>query len=119
MNRRVLIFPSALAVLAIAACNDSNEMQPPDVVACEATILSFLQSGTTLLATGQFDGGQPIISLGQTITLPATDYTSTSATFDLTGVPPGTYTVKLDVSCDEHTAKGPIDGSKVPSVTIH
>jgi hypothetical protein len=117
MKRRVPSLTFAVAVVAFAACNEGPGS--PDPVFCEAIISSALQSGATLVATGNFSGGQPIVSLGQTITIPASNYTESSASFDLTGVPPGTYNVTWSVSCDENAGKGPIDGSKVKSITIH
>jgi len=116
MNRRFQLFSLALAVAAMTACNESGGTSDP--VFCELTVSSVLQSGADLVATGVFTGGQPIITLGSTV-IAATNYTNSTATFDLTGVTPGTYTVKWSVSCDDSNTTGAVDGSKVKSITIH
>ena len=117
MNHRIPLCTAAAAAIAAAACS-KEATGSSEPVFCEATVDNLLQSGTDLVATGTFDGGQPIISLGQTVVLQATNYTGSTATFDLTGVPPGTYSVKLDVSCDQGSSRGTVK-TNVASITIH
>jgi len=79
---------------------------------CSETIDKVTQSRNTLTATGDFNtGGQPILTLqkgtsSQVITSSGHDLTT--ATFDITGIPPGVYTATWDLSCDG-----------IPDVTSH
>jgi len=103
------------AALSLAACNDSNTTE------CGGSVSGALQDGTELHVGGQFNNGQPVLTLtksGSPHILVASDYNNSGATFDLTGLAPGIYTATWEISCNEGGLKS-LDGSKVPTVTVN
>jgi hypothetical protein len=113
-SRHSWIVAVAVSAVALAACSDNSVNNLPK---CAAFIDSAAQQGAELVVQGEFIGGQPVINLGSTITLIADNYDNNSATFDLSHVPAGTYSVSVDISCDDPTAK-PTKGTAVKSITI-
>lgn len=115
--RSLLATLASAAVLTLAGCSESATMAEN----CGGSVASAAVDGSTLTAAGTFNNGQPIVELSMGDAhhdYPATDYNNTSATFDLTGLPAGTYTVSWLISCNEG-GEQTLNGSKVTSITIH
>jgi hypothetical protein len=91
-----------LALAVVASADVCGKAEEPS--GCFGDVKSLGQVGTTLVANGTFKEGQPILTLtgnGRTETIAANDYNSATAFFNIVGIPTGTYTVSLDMSCDK------------------
>ena len=87
------------AALAGMSCHSDDTLAG----GCSGSVASETQQGNTINATGSFKGGQPIMRLtqnGVNRQIPAGNYNNGSASFDITGVAKGTYTVTWILSCD-------------------
>lgn len=105
------------AAAGLIGCGSETTLSDPD---CGGSVTSASVQGKTVSAAGSFKGGQPIIvfSMGGTNHVyPASDYGTSSATFDVTGLPAGMYSVTWEISCDNGGEQN-LNGSKVTSLTI-
>ena len=114
MRTRLLMIPAALALAALSvSCSGSDSTVSGG---CSGKVTSESQSGKTVTINGNFASGQPIMELSQNgnriATEVAVNYTSGQATFDVTGLATGTYTVQWVISCFNE------DGEVVMSSTI-
>lgn len=99
------------AALLVSGCDSE------DTVAggCSGSVSTATQQGTTVNVTGHFSGGQPIMRLTQNGVdqqYPANNYDNGTASFNVSSVAKGTYTVTWILSCDN------ADGEVVMTSTI-
>jgi hypothetical protein len=93
--RHLLLLGAALGVIS---CSEDNLPG-----GCSGNVATETQQGNAINATGSFKGGQPIMRLtqnGANQQYVAGNYDNGTASFDITGVAKGTYTVTWILSCD-------------------
>lgn len=104
----------ACAALALASCNNNGG-------GCTGEAITAAQIGKTLHVSGNFQNGQPVMTLsgtGFTTVIAATTNTGTDAEFDLTGVPTGAWTATWEISCFDGSGTHPFKTNRVPTVTV-
>ncbi len=110
--RSLLVLVTMLTVFS-AGCKTSEAPK------CDGKVTGIMQTDGSWTATGNFSGGQPIVQLlvgDKTQEVAASDYTSSSATFDLGNIPSGTYDLLWLLSCDDGSGQTGINGPL--SITI-
>lgn len=115
--RKAVLGMLGAVTLVLTACPADENLADPN---CQGTVDSARLEGRTLQVSGEFVGGQPIIELskgGSKQVIPAGEYLRDNATFDLSGLSPGTYSVQWVISCNEG-GQQTMDGRKVTSLTI-